>query len=233
MRCSARRALIAIVATAFLILVIKNLHSNVISGMGILSQRRKSWNGCRIPNEIGTQLHAIFETTHEILNDFQLTHFLCYGSLWGYLRRGKPLPWMSTAQFCVFNEQLVTLDEVFVLRTFQKKGLKIQYNSQEGEYYVTDAAGECECTVQVIVFERSLDADVMRRIGWTRRILPPTCEMSPSLNCFPSRLVDSPLAQVKYDNLDVNVPREESELQKYLYPDDWWMEIKPEGCENE
>lgn len=67
-----------------------------------------------------------------------LTHFLCYGSLWGQIRLSRSLPWAVSSQFCVRNEELTPLDEVYIRRVFDKHGLQIQYNSAEGMYDVVD-----------------------------------------------------------------------------------------------
>lgn len=74
---------------------------------------------------------------------------------------------------------------------------------------------------------------MVRRVGWTRRVLPPDCELSPSLQCFPPQLVIAPLPAKRFGEHFVPVPREGIELQKYHYPNDWWLEIKPTDCVDE
>lgn len=41
-----------------------------------------------------------------------ITHFLCYGSLWGQLRLGRTLPWERDIELCVLNEEMALKDEV-------------------------------------------------------------------------------------------------------------------------
>lgn len=77
-------------------------------------------------------------SVHHVLSTLSLTHFLCYGSLWGQIRLSRSLPWESTSQFCLRNEELIPLDEVYIIRAFDKHGLKIQYNSADGVYLVID-----------------------------------------------------------------------------------------------
>uniref|UniRef100_A0A6V7JGT6 Uncharacterized protein n=1 Tax=Bracon brevicornis TaxID=1563983 RepID=A0A6V7JGT6_9HYME len=71
---------------------------------------------------------------------------------------------------------------------------------------------------------------MIRRVGWTRRVLPPDCELSPSLQCFPPQLVIPPLPAKQFGGHFMPVPREGIELQKYHYPKDWWLEMKPTDC---
>lgn len=50
--------------------------------------------------------------THRLLTSLGLTHFLCYGSLWGQLRLSRSLPWEADVELCVLNEEMALKDEV-------------------------------------------------------------------------------------------------------------------------
>lgn len=75
---------------------------------------------------------------HHVLSTLSITHFICYGSLWGQIRISRSLPWEVSSQFCLRNEELIPLDEVYIIRAFDKHGLEIKYNSAEGIYNVID-----------------------------------------------------------------------------------------------
>lgn len=98
------------------------------------------------------------------MSTLSLTHFLCYGSLWGQIRLSRSLPWEVSAQFCLRNEELIPLDEVFILRSFDKHGLQIQYNSAEGVYNVIDPYIN-GAIVQLYVFEEDKLVSVILNIS--------------------------------------------------------------------
>lgn len=68
---------------------------------------------------------------HEILFRLGLTHYLCYGSLWGQIRSGKALPWQADVEMCLKNEEIYK-DEVFIAKMFRSNSLNIAYGSAEG-----------------------------------------------------------------------------------------------------
>ena len=47
---------------------------------------------------------------------------------------------------------------------------------------------------------------------------------------FPARLVEQPLPKSRFRFFNMSVPREENEILKYIYPDDWWKVVRPSGC---
>ncbi|BET00759.1 Hypothetical protein NTJ_13575 [Nesidiocoris tenuis] len=174
-------------------------------------------------------LHNLAERANSVLNLVGLTHFLCYGSLWGQLRLSRSLPWEDDVELCLFNEELVTKDEVYLARAFRNKNMNLDYDSTEGIYLVTDPSLP-GAKVELIVFEKDPMINMLRRVGWKRRVLPPDCESLPSLNCFPPRLALPPLPQREFGGFVVPVPREGIEIQKYHYPTNWWKEILPKNC---
>lgn len=93
-----------------------------------------------------------FYRTHRVLLSLSLTHFLCYGALWGQIRLSRTLPWEANVEFCLLNEELARRDEVFLLRAFRKQGLELDYDSGEGQYVVKDPVFSGG-SVQLIVFE--------------------------------------------------------------------------------
>lgn len=94
----------------------------------------------------------LFFRVHHVLSALGLSHFLCYGSLWGQIRISRSLPWEADVEFCLLNEELAKNDEVFLVRTFKKHNLQLTYNSGEGLYFVNDPV-LTGSSIQLIVFE--------------------------------------------------------------------------------
>nr|CAD7263243.1 unnamed protein product [Timema shepardi] len=171
---------------------------------------------CPHPEQFQDQLHQLADKVNRILSSLQLTHFLCYGSLWGQIRLSRSLPWEADVEFCLLNEELSLHDEVFLARAFKKHKLDMKYNSAEGLYMITDPQFEGG-NIQLIVFEEDTTINMLRRVGWKRRMLPPNCEEMTSLECFPPRLIARPLPLKEFGGYILPVPREGIEIQKYHY----------------
>lgn len=206
---------------------------------------------CHHPKAFQDALHELAFRSHRVLSALGLTHFLCYGALWGQIRLSRSLPWESDVEFCLLNEEVSTHDEVFVARAFRRAGLRLAYEAAEGRYRVADAASSSpargaaaaaaaedeeagvdvsQALVQLVVFEQDPLLKVYRRVGWKRRVLPPDCEVAPSLHCFPLRLVAPPLPKREFGGHPLPVPREGIELQKYHFQDNWWKVVTPKNC---
>ena len=156
------------------------------------------------------------------LKNLQLTHFLCYGSLWGALRNQRTLEWDRNLDFCILNHELATIDETVFNKQFVLHGLKYEYNSRRGKYIVTYKTVSAEITV----FERV--GTHMERVGWEKKIIP---HFYINYQNFPYHLVEKlPLPLQEFNGIKVSVPHDNFEIQKYLYPDNWWRVIKPKGC---
>ncbi|KAJ1528834.1 hypothetical protein ONE63_007208 [Megalurothrips usitatus] len=185
---------------------------------------------CELPTAFQNNLLNIFYRVHKVLDVMSLTHFLCYGSLWGQIRRSSTLPWEADAEFCVNNQEISKFDENFIDRIFRKHNLTLVYDSAEGLYSVTDEIYQPGAQVKLIVFEEDPKLDVMRRVGWKRRMLPPNCEDSQSLDCFPVRLIRKPLPLKLFGWKQLPAPQEGLEILKYHYPESWWLEVSPLNC---
>lgn len=194
---------------------------------------------CDHSSEYLTDLHDLVKTTHLTLDKLDLTHILCYGSLVGQVRVKKSLPWEDNAEMCIFNEELIKQDEGYIGNVFRQNGLDVLYDSAEGRYLVTrklPKPGQEMQVVKLIVFAddkklQEISEPTYHRVGWKRRLLPAHCEFSPSLDCFPKRLVGKPIPTRLFGNAGlVPVPREHFELLKYHFPQNWWKEEKPINC---
>lgn len=188
-----------------------------------------------------------------VLAKLGIVHFLCFGGLWGQARIGRALPWVRKVELCLVDN---LRDDALITKAFRQAGLAATYLHAAGIYRVQEQeVGEDAPRVEIVVFEEDvkvrwnfetpfqirvifvtnlsnllIQAQMVRRVGWTRRVLPPDCELSPSLQCFPPQLAITPLPIKQFGSHMLPVPREGIELQKYHYPDNWWLEIKPKDC---
>ncbi|RWS27890.1 uncharacterized protein B4U80_01336 [Leptotrombidium deliense] len=162
----------------------------------------------------------------EALDSLRFSYFLCYNSLWGALKRKEVFPWFSFVEWCVLNEEISNYDEAFIFRTFKREGLNIQYTSSDGTYTVT-TFNETQPSLKLIIFEENPQTNQYRRVGWKNRLIPPdSCTL---IHCFPPRLIEKPLETVNFMDSEIPVPREEIEILKYLFPDDWWKDSEPDS----
>lgn len=218
------KRLILYTVTAFLVLL-------VVIKFRSPTREVKLLNGkCQVLPEIADNLIVLMADTHKILKQLQITHFLCYGTLWGVLKMQMLLPWEDNVEFCAVNEELSRFEEAYLIKMFRKNNLVLSYDSQDGVYEVYRPDKLTLGILRIIVFEKDPELDMMKRVGWSRRLLPPDCDYSPSLHCFPPRLIEPPLPVAIVNQIQYHVPREEVEIQKYLYPDTWWKEVKPSQC---
>ncbi|XP_057325932.1 uncharacterized protein LOC130667987 [Microplitis mediator] len=183
---------------------------------------------CSVPEEFTERLHELVYRVHLVLTKLGIVNFLCFGALWGQVRIGRALPWARKIELCLVDTMR---DDVLITKAFRDAGLSATYMYTSGIYRVQEhEIGEASARVEIIVFEQDTVTQMMRRVGWTRRVLPPDCELSPSLQCFPPQLVIPPLPAKQFGGRLIPVPREGIELQKYHYPNNWWLEIKPTDC---
>ncbi|XP_012274746.1 uncharacterized protein LOC105696658 [Orussus abietinus] len=183
---------------------------------------------CSVPEEFTEKLHELTYRAHLVLAKLGLVHFLCFGGLWGQARIGRALPWARKVELCLMD---TLRDDAMITKAFREVGLSATYLHAAGIYRVQEnEVGDDAPKVEIVVFEEDSVTQMVRRVGWTRRVLPPDCELSPSLQCFPPQLAIPPLPTKQFGDHVVPVPREGIELQKYHYPNDWWLEVKPTDC---
>jgi hypothetical protein len=167
-------------------------------------------------------LDDLTDRMNSMLSKLGITYFLCYGSLWGALKFQKTLPWdRNNIDFCVIYHQIATIDEQTLHQAFKQAGLNYYYNSRRGKYVVTYKTVSGEITV----FEKI--GSHCERVGWEKRLFP---HLYLNFQNFPYQLVERDLLKAIFNGIEVPVPHQEYELQKYLYPENWWKEVKPRGC---
>ena len=181
---------------------------------------------CEITPEMRIKISETLTTVvNEILETLDMTYFLCYDSLWGALGVNGPLKWHQRVDICLLNEEVERFEEAFLIRVFRRKGLSLSYQTSDGIYLVRPE-GDSKPTLRLYLFEQSNGN--YRRVGWKNRLVPPdSCEL---VHCFPTRLISKPLPTEKFMSMRLPVPREGIELQKYLFPDNWWLDSQPEEC---
>ena len=166
-------------------------------------------------------LIEVTKRTHILLGKQRIDHILCYGALFGALRQESILPWDHDVDFCIISDDLEYIEEGYLIRLFKFEGIDLKYDMQEGVYHATYKSARSD----LVVFEYSEDYQWIRRIGIKHRL-----HSEAKRQQFPSRLMAPPLPTKKLNGLELPVPREDMELQKHLYPRDYWKEVKPPNC---
>ena len=178
---------------------------------------------CMTPEVEMNDLKSLASDSHAVMDEFKLTHFLVYGSLWGALRYKDPLPWDNDFDMGLLQDEMQHINEDQFLQAFKKKNINIYYRYWLGTYRVTRGKARGD----LMVFRKTYLSDDMCRTG-----LEPWFFFvnHNRYHRFPSRLVKQPLPRVKFAGTDMPVPHEGVEIQKHFYPHDWQTETKPSGC---
>lgn len=173
------------------------------------------------------QLLDMAYTVHKILEGFGMEHWLMYGSVFGAFRLEGPLEWDNDVDIG-FNGSGVfasmTFDEF--MKPFTAKGLKV-YHKRWITSNVMKVYQDDRPHIKVDLFAFYNYRGWMKRAGLETWLLALNYNLH---DTFPARLLKKPLPEVRFGNFTMPVPREGIEIQKYLYPDDWWREVKPVTC---
>ena len=174
------------------------------------------------------QLLDMTFTVHKILDEFSIEHWLMYGSVFGAIRVKGPLPWDDGVEIG-FNGSgsfaSMKFDEF--LSAFKSKGLKVNFKrwltSNVMKIYRNDLPH-----IKADLFAMYKYNRWMKRAGLETWIFPLHYNRR---HTFPARLVEKPLPEVLFGFFNMPAPKEGIEIQKHLYPEDWWKEVKPVTCE--
>ena len=183
---------------------------------------------CETTPEIKVKMVDLLSRITNILESMNISYFLCYNSLWGALKVNGPLKWDSNLDICLLNEQISNYEEAFLIKSFKRQKMHLSYQASDGIYLVNlQSDGEMP-SAKLYLFEEDVSVNKYRRVGWKNRLIPlNSCEL---VHCFPASLIATPLPKEKFMNFDVPIPRESVEIQKYLFPNNWWEEIGPKNC---
>ena len=143
--------------------------------------------------------------------------------MWGALRYNGIIPWDYDFDFGILQEDVQRVDFNRLKHEFADKEIKIEYNSYGGFYKVRKrmASGD------LMIFSEYYNDGVMRRTGFESWIFFIQYRW---YHQFPARLIKKPLPLHSFVGTDLPVPREGNEIQKYFYPNNWWIETVPKGC---
>ena len=148
-----------------------------------------------------------------------------FSRLFGAIRYHNPVPWDNDIDMLVLDKEIHALDFATIKQKFTARGMDIYYRTWLGTYRVTRGTF---ARADLMVFRNTYLGDSMCRTGLEPWIL---FVNHFRFHTFPARLIDrKPLGKLPFAGVNVSVPNEGMEIQKYCYPYDWWKEVKPRGC---
>lgn len=171
--------------------------------------------------------HLLYLTqkVHQILEENEIEHWLCYGSVFGALRQKGPLPWDDDVDIGIRGDgKLSQMDLSTFLNLFESAGLKAT-NWWRRSRLIQISNGHPHLKVDLMAFYKC--GKWMKRSGWETWIGYFNYDR---YHTFPATLVKPPLPKMPFGNFDMPVPQDGIEIQKYLYPSDWWKVVKPAQC---
>lgn len=139
------------------------------------------------------------------------------------------LPWASRAHLCVFHDQFAAINEGILYSSFQHEFTQLTHSAAE-DVYTVQRNHHVLPMVELHAFVRDDEQNVYKRSGWRRRLLPPHCDWTPALDCFPAHLMQRPLPMQRLGRFEYPVPMGGIEMQKYHYADNWWKTITTRNC---
>ena len=166
---------------------------------------------------------------HRVLDEMGIEHWLSSGSVFGALRYNSPQPWDDDVDIGMDGDGVLSqMDLSEFIEAFQSAGLRVidgWSNSRSFKILGNDLEFQ-EFKVDLMAFYRY--GKWMKRTGWGPWLLFINFNR---YHTFPARLIQPPLPKIRFGVLDMPVPREGIEIQKYVFPNDWWKVVKPAGCE--
>ena len=143
--------------------------------------------------------------------------------MFGALRYKNPIPWDNDVDIGLLAEDFDGKNEIEIVAAFKEKNINIKYSMWFGTYRVTRGAARGD----LMVFRRTY-FNQRCRIG----IEPWVFYLNHQrYHTIPASLLELPLPTLPFAGVDLSIPRHGIEVQKYMYPHDWWKEIKPTGCD--
>lgn len=176
---------------------------------------------CSLSEERRHDMIELAFRMHDSLKKLNVSHFLCYGTLWGALRDEQILPWDNNIDMCTTIKEITKVDEHLLYQTFHRSGLMLSYCNRHGMYEISFKTAEGFLTIFAPFW------DVMYRRGWENIFFSGLLKRTDN---FPAVLLSKPLPMTKFHGHDFPVAHSGIEILKYFYPDNWWKVIPPAGC---
>ncbi|BFZ09609.1 hypothetical protein BsWGS_12648 [Bradybaena similaris] len=176
---------------------------------------------CVTPKYIMDEMVMMTFAVSNILTKLNISHALCYGTLWGALRYGRTLPWDNNVNFCVLKTEIQKVSWEWLQETFQANHMGVTYNLRQGEYLISRGPAQAVITV---FYQSHSEA---RLDGLGHKLLGFFYKHPVS---FPSRLLKAPFSKIVFHGKAMPIPHEDVQILKHLYPEDWWLEKPPPGC---
>ena len=180
---------------------------------------------CRSSEEEINQLLDLTYQIHKILDGMSIRHWLMYGSIWGALRIGRPLPWDNDVDIGFEGEGVfadMTMSEF--VAPFKAAGLTVTNKWLQSGTIVISKEG---LWLSLDLFAFYDDRGTMRRRGLESWVFALNYR---TYHSFPKWVVEPELPKTKFGFFNISIPKGGIEILKHLYPYNWWKEVRPEGC---
>jgi len=195
-----------------------------------INYRWQGWYGvskgvrCEVPADELEDMRWLGREVQSVLELTGVSYFLLYGSLWGALRIQDILPWDIDIDMGI-NQDTMPVSIKHVVKEMNKRGLTCFFNSWTGVIEVY--SGRYKSQVDIMLYSDTYGSGTMHRVGWETYL---TSIHYRSHHSFPYKLISGTLPTLPFIKTVWPVPQGGNEIMKYHYPDDWWKEVKPEGC---
>jgi hypothetical protein len=177
---------------------------------------------CMVPKFIADEMTQLTFDVSNQLTKLNMSHTLCYGTLWGALRYGKALPWDNNVDFCVLKHEVEKVPWATLYEQFKASNMDMIYDPHRGAYIVSQGHAQAHLTV---FYKTSLGK--AHRDGFQNKFL---WFLQNDYASFPSRLLEPPFTMITFQGNPMPVPNGDMEILKHLYKNDWWLEEPPQGC---
>ena len=164
---------------------------------------------------------------HRVLEELDIDHWLMYGSVFGALRVNGPLPWDYDVDIG-FNGsgKFTSMNLNEFSSAFESTGLKVNQESWISNKLLKITSDDLPY-YKIDLFALYNYHGWIKRGGWESWLFVVHYKF---YHTFPERLIEKPLPRVQFGFFKMPVPRGGIEIQRYLYPDNWWKEVKPVTC---
>lgn len=180
---------------------------------------------CARPEKFRRSLVAAASALDAAMAELNVDYFLAYGSLFGALRYGGPVPWDADVDIGILADSLSRHSSATIERVFAKRNFSVAYQGWGGLYKFRRG----DVFIDGMLFRDYYGTGWMYRVGIESWVLFLNYRWHHN---FPARLVKTPptLPRMKFGSTRLPVPREGIELQRYHFRDDWNVEKYPPSC---